>query len=108
MTDPFAKKVQCKACPWRKGVVPSRDIPGGYDVEKHKGLCNLKEGAGQFEIGKIMACHETTAGEESACVGWLVHEMGDGNNIGLRIRAREIGHLTTTGEQHDCIEDTLG
>jgi len=31
---------QCKACPWRKDVVPERDIPGGYCEVKH---ANLKE-----------------------------------------------------------------
>lgn len=32
------KRIQCKACPWRKDVVPERDIPGGYSKERHRNL----------------------------------------------------------------------
>jgi hypothetical protein len=111
MTNPFRRTVQCKACPWRKDVDPHTDIPGGYDSAKHRKLCDLRKGAGPFESGRLMACHESPReGAEYACVGWLDHELGPGNNIGLRmdVRGKLNGPLTLIGEQHACIEDTLG
>jgi hypothetical protein len=57
-----------------------------------------------------MACHETKAGKELPCVGWLVHQLGPGNNIGLRLAAmsgRIDANVKTVGPQHECFEDTL-
>jgi len=105
----FRRKKQCKACPWKVSTVPDEDIPGGYSVDKHKRLCHLKDDAGYLETGRIMGCHESPAEDPVACVGWLVHELGPGNNIGLRMSLMRghIGRLETEGEQHTCIEDTL-
>ena len=54
--------------------------------------------------------HETTSGRELPCVGWLVHQLGPGNNLSLRIAAMT-GHLDanvrTVGPQHERLEDTL-
>lgn len=57
-----------------------------------------------------MACHETKLGGELPCVGWLVHQLGPGNNIGLRlavIHGRVDGNVQTVGPQHETFEDTL-
>lgn len=57
-----------------------------------------------------MACHESERGAESPCVGWLVNQLGPGNNIGLRLLLRNcpnVSELTTIGEQHQTFEDTL-
>ncbi len=56
-----------------------------------------------------MACHESSDGNESPCVGWLHNQLGVGNNIPLRIWAmkEKIGKLTLIGEQHETFEDTL-
>lgn len=102
---------QCAKCPWRKDVDPN-EIPNGYSVDKHKALKDTiaKEGDMRALLGgdlRIMACHET---HDAHCIGWLVNQVGRGNNIGLRIQmmncenAREI---KTLGEQHAKFSDTL-
>lgn len=116
------KRIQCKACPWRKDVVPGRDIPGGYCVKKHEGLRDTiatKDPAAQFgDIVrgaplKLMACHESP-GEGSTrrsfvCVGWLANQLGPGNNIMLRLRASagDFPPFELVGEQHATLEDTI-
>lgn len=107
------RKKQCKACPWKKSTVPDCDIPGGYDVSKHQRLSGtIAEPSslhGLADPVRMMACHESTGGEEYPCVGWLVHQLGPGNNIALRLRATDgrFNDLVTEGEQHECFEDTL-
>jgi hypothetical protein len=59
---------------------------------------------------KAMACHHSTGEDQMYCVGWLNHQLGVGNNIGLRIRmlnCENIGQLKTYGTQHERFEDTL-
>lgn len=100
--NPFALTKQCSSCPWRVDVDPAREIPG-YSPDKHEGLFTCAE------RGVIMACHKSPEGEDFACVGWLAHELGPGNNIPLRIKASHanLGRLELQGEQHACIEHTL-
>jgi len=103
---------QCKACPWRKDVVPERDIPGGYCEVKHANLKETISDGGTAGLGKplrMMACHEFDVGAEQVCVGWLDNQLGPGNNIALRLRAMGGGlpKYTLVGEQHECFEDTL-
>lgn len=102
---------QCKKCPWRKDVDP-HDIPNGYCEIKHRELATTIATPGVFHAGplRIMACHETKIGDELPCVGWLAHQLGDGNNLGLRIAAfagRFDTDFELVGEQHHCFEDTL-
>lgn len=105
MTDPFKRKSQCKACPWKKSTVPARDIPG-YVRAKHERLTACRS---DFLVTKIMACHESKPTREYACVGWMVNQLGPGNNIPLRLAdaTGRIGRLKTSGEQYDSIEATL-
>lgn len=102
---------QCAKCPWRKDVNP-HDIPNGYCPTKHAALKDtiadqdapFYHGAGPL---RIMACHET---HEAHCVGWLVNQMGHGNNIALRIamlNCENLSRVKTVGEQHATFEDTL-
>lgn len=103
---------QCKACPWKVSTVPDRDIPGGYDTLKHCKLKSTIAKEGVFDTGpilRIMACHESSPGAEQPCVGWLIHQLGPGNNIALRIQARDsrYDNLHTDGPQHVRFEDTL-
>ena len=99
---------QCKACPWKTSTNPLTDIPT-YDLEKHKALRKTiasfpLEFVGRGEL-RIMTCHET---EATPCVGWLVNQLGVGNNIALRLQQlRSIEPLEIDGEQHPCFEDTL-
>lgn len=102
-------KVQCKACPWRKDVVPERDIPNGYCETKHRALKGtISEG---FHLGplRVMACHESPVGAEAFCVGWLENQLGPGNNLSLRLAVIKgmVPEFRTVGEQHETFEDTL-
>lgn len=98
---------QCEKCPWRVGVNP-HDIPDGYSEEKHRALANTIAVPGSLrDTGLAMACHESG---KSHCIGWLVHQLGPGNNIGLRIRmmsCENASKIRLRGEQHECFEDTL-
>ncbi len=100
---------QCQKCPWKVDVDPN-DIPGGYCATKHAALSDtIAEGLRDGPI-RIMACHETSLGRELPCVGWLVNQLGTGNNLSLRMRvaAGQIdGNVRTVGEQHQRFEDTL-
>lgn len=54
-----------------------------------------------------MACHET---HDAHCIGWVVNQVGSGNNIGLRIRmmsCENYGSIKLQGEQHQTFEETL-
>lgn len=101
---------QCKHCPWRVDVDP-RDIPNGYCETKHRALeSTVRGGLSSLRGLRIMACHETPVGKESPCVGWLVNQLGPGNNLGLRMAVmagRIDGNVETVGEQHERFEDTL-
>lgn len=106
---------QCAKCPWRKDVDP-HDIPNGYDPEKHAALkdtiADPDDPVGQLQKARseglrIMACHET---HEAHCVGWLHNQLGEGNNIPLRLalgNCPDVEKLKLVGEQHDRFEDTL-
>lgn len=104
---------QCKACPWKVSTNPDKDIPNGYDREKHKNLRDTIAEPAALGCGSIrmMSCHEYDVGAEMPCVGWLAHQLGPGNNIGLRLRAvrdRELTDFELDGEQHATFEATLG
>ncbi len=104
------RRRQCAKCPWKAGVNPN-DIPGGYCATKHAALSRTIADPGDIRgSSSMMACHETPPGKEVACVGWLVHQLGPGNNLGLRLRAAfgELDtHVETVGPQHERFEDTL-
>lgn len=106
----LARTKQCLKCPWKKSTDP-HEIPDGYSVQAHKNLKGTIATPGVLSVGGIraMACHESKLGEETYCLGWLAHQLGPGNNIGLRIRMLEydLSELELVGEQHDRFEDTL-
>ncbi len=102
---------QCAKCPWKTSTNP-HDIPNGYNTDLHRGLKGTIAEPASFRPGgiQIMACHETKVGSELPCVGWLAHQLGPGNNIGLRlavISGRVDGNVKTVGPQHETFEDTL-
>jgi hypothetical protein len=57
----------------------------------------------------MMGCHEFPARREQPCVGWVIHQLNDGNNIALRMAARDgrFKNYRIIGPQHTCLEDTL-
>ena len=101
---------QCPKCPWKVGVNP-HDIPRGYSTEKHEALsCTIAREADPGSIGeplRVMACHEN---HTAACVGWLHHQLGPGNNLALRLSVLQ-DHTpcdyVLDGEQHPNFEATL-
>ena len=103
---------QCAKCPWKVTTDPY-DIPNGYCEEQHASLDKTIAVPGSLRYLDgihIMACHETPIGKELPCVGWMDNQLGEGNNIGLRmavICGRIDGRIETVGEQHVCLEDTL-
>lgn len=102
---------QCAKCPWRVDVDPN-EIPNGYCPTKHAALESTiaKQGDLSFLSSGamlVMACHET---HDAHCIGWLMNQLGPGNNIGLRLSmldCENIRDVKLVGEQHRCFEDTL-
>lgn len=104
---------QCKHCPWKVNTDP-REIPNGYDPMAHAALASTIAVPGFFSPSsplRVMACHETNVrGKELPCVGWMVNQLGEGNNIALRLavhRGQFDADVETVGSQHTCLEDTL-
>ena len=96
--------------------VDPRDIPNGYSETMHRALVDTIATPGDLELALnptthvAMSCHEHAPGAEAHCVGWLVNQLGAGNNIALRLAmldCENVGELCTTGEQHERFEDTL-
>ncbi len=101
---------QCAKCPWKKSTNP-HEIPDGYCQTKHAALKKTIATPGSIErIGQplhVMACHEAA---DAHCVGWLANQIGEGNNIPLRLAMRDCENmqdLKTVGAQHQTFEDTL-
>jgi len=102
---------QCSGCPWRRSADP-RSIPNGYAEEKHRRLQGtiakpVDLSCLASDTLRIMACHET---HDAHCIGWLINQIGPGNNIGLRLQMRSCANFSEVklvGEQHETFEDTL-
>ncbi len=105
---------QCAKCPWRVDADPN-DIPNGYCSTKHRGLTITIADPGSLRgMGgtlRSMACHESNVqGKEKHCVGWLMNQLGEGNNIPLRMavaRGQIDANVELVGEQHATLEDTF-
>lgn len=103
---------QCAKCPWRVDTDP-RAIPNGYCETKHRKLADTIATPGDLSnlrgVMKVMACHDSSPGNEHACAGWLANQLGPGNNIGLRLRviAGQMPAPKVDGEQHRTFEETL-
>lgn len=109
------RTTQCAKCPWKVSTDP-HTIPRGYSVEKHQVLS--KTIASDNELASLlgdaplhaMSCHEHDAEEQTYCVGWLMNQLGPGNNIALRMTMRDCTNIRDAilvGDQHDHFEDTL-
>lgn len=54
-----------------------------------------------------MACHES---HNAHCVGWIANQLGDGNNLSLRLQMMSCENtkkIRLRGEQHQNFYDTL-
>lgn len=107
------RTVQCAKCPWKVSTNPF-DIPDGYCEIKHQNLRSTIAKPASIEgIGlpmQIMACHHSTDEKPQMCVGWLYNQLGEGNNIPLRMTMRNYSNvrdIQIKGEQHHRFEDTL-
>lgn len=106
-TKKLRRTKQCAKCPWKVSTNP-HDIPNGYCELKHQKL-EKTIARNYLEATPAMACHESKPGKEAHCIGWLVNQLGPGNNIMLRLQMREydLSKVETVGEQHSRFEDTL-
>jgi hypothetical protein len=68
----YAMTSICSACPWRK------DVPVGvFPPERFIALAaTVKQ-----DFGPVFACHKTTEGQDSACVGYLLTEGTENFNV---------------------------
>ncbi|QUY46284.1 DUF6283 family protein [Acaryochloris marina] len=102
---------QCKNCPWRVDSDPY--AINGYSLQMHQDLTSTIADPGVITFSKeirAMACHNSTDEQQFHCIGWLVHQLGVGNNIGLRMYLRNCenaSEIEVFGEQHQRLEDTL-
>lgn len=111
MSWKLKRTAQCSKCPWRKDVDP-HDIPNGYCETKHRKLADTIARPGDLSgitasRLRIMACHET---HDAHCIGWLMNQLGPGNNIGLRLHMRDCensGAIKLAGKQHETFAETL-
>lgn len=100
---------QCLTCPWR--VEATLDEIPDYDADQHRDLgqtCN-QEGLASLD-SHLMACHYSKSADQRPCIGWLIHAVGDGNNIIARLYLREItntNEIETFGDQHTSFAATL-
>ena len=103
---------QCAKCPWKVSTDPFT-IPNGYTQERHVALASTIAVPGRLPDGNavhVMSCHEHPKGKEVTCIGWLVNQLGAGNNIALRLnmlRCENIRDVVLDGPQHERFEDTL-
>lgn len=100
---------QCKSCPWIRGS-KTEDIPN-YDAKLHRELSETIQGLElDMESLRIMACHFSELGEEETCVGWMHNQLGEGNNLALRIKAlsEQWDHdYNLVGDQVDNFDETF-
>ncbi len=102
---------QCAKCPWRINT-DRFQIPNGYSEEKHRGLAGTIAKPGDVSTIlsptiRVMACHEE---HDAHCIGWLMNQLGPGNNIALRIqmsKCENMSEVELLGDQHKSFEDTL-
>jgi Family of unknown function (DUF6283) len=106
----LSNEIQCAKCPWKISTDPNA-IPNGYSKRKHQALKKTIATPDRIDLNAlhIMACHESPSGEETFCIGWLSHQLGPGNNIGLRFKMLkyDLSRVKTIGKQHPCFWDTL-
>jgi hypothetical protein len=106
------RRKQCEKCPWKASTNP-QEIPNGYDEAQHMALRRTIAEPGAIPLGgplRIFACHESPVGDELPCVGWLYHQLGEGQNLALRfavVLGRIDMNVELDGPQKATFEETL-
>ncbi len=106
-----APRKQCASCPWKRSVDPDR-LPGSYGhVDRDAVATHSAEGTRSLRRDTPgMGCHvKRNAG--LPCVGWLVQQLGPGNNIAMRIAVsigQVDGNVETVGPQRTTLSRRRG
>lgn len=102
---------QCSTCPWKQGA--STDEIPAYDPEQHEKLWNTIAEPGLITTDDqipTMACHHSQQGEERMCIGWLMNQVNQGNNIALRLMMLSCDNrkeIQLDGPQRSSFEETF-
>lgn len=87
---------------------PSRDVPdydpGIYDRMRASLRTGIETVTAATHL--IMECHNGKRGANRPCAGWLHHQIGIGNNLGMRLKVMT-GRLPVpkiSGDQHEDLE----
>lgn len=104
----LAHENQCSKCPWKVSTNP-HEIPNGYSAKQHAALKATIAVEGAWELKseiRVMACHEH---DNAYCLGWLMNQLREGNNIPLRIKmlGYDLSGVKLFGAQHTKFEDTI-
>lgn len=104
-----APRKQCRKCPWKVGT--GKNIPNGFARDARDRMQRMTAMPGSLvRTELLMQCHETPETKPLPCVGWLVHQLGPGNNLRLRmalIAGQIDGNVETIGPQHRRPEDVV-
>jgi hypothetical protein len=97
--------IPCPTCPWRvSSTVGGADIPR-FDIELMRRLRNTVGEGDAFR--RVMACHYSPCGDETACVGYVAQEGW--RNLTVRMLAAEgkldIGAIIDACESLDLWPD---
>lgn len=80
---------QCKACPWKQGVRPALDIPGGYCASKHRALDRTIAEPGSLTASRLVV--SPTLGE---WIRTLLDHVTDAQVIVLEAEALRTNQIT--------------
>lgn len=76
----------------------------------HENLKSCIAEPGDICATAVMACHADGGKNNIPCVGWLVNQLGPGNNIRLRMKLfndPKAAKLQVVGPQHPNFESTI-
>lgn len=98
-----APRKQCASCPWKTSIDPDA-LPGKYGHVRRDAVARASaSGTRSLRTDTPgMGCHVKRPGPVLPCVGWLVQQLGPGNNIGLRMQVAAglvDGNVETVGPQ---------
>lgn len=102
---------QCPTCPWKVGA--DVNLIPNYRPDMHAKLtCTIASDERVPLPGatlRLMACHYSTERKNKPCVGWLHHQIGVGNNIGVRLAVMnsQLPVPKVEGDQYETFEETL-